>query len=170
MSEKYKKANNKGYVWGSIILIVLIIGAFVISICQYCAGAVGYDELEQREYTFIKYSVTDGKYGGSIEIYVEEEKQPLLGAPNFVRKAVDEDVLKYAKSGDKITVWVSRASSLFCSYNVHEGKINGNYFLRLKDYQECHMANDIIGVVICSVLLFICLAGGGVFLVVCKKR
>lgn len=169
MAKKYKN-ESKLAKFGPLILILLIIGGLIFSICQYCSGKVGYDKLEQREYTFVKYEITSGKYGGNIEIYVKEEKKPLFGSPNYVKKAVNMDILKNAKAGDKLIVWVDDSSSLFHSYNVHEGKINGKYFLRLEDYQKYNAKNDIIGIVICSVMLVIGLSVGIFCFVVLRKN
>ena len=169
MSRQYKKSKLRVICIASLVL-ALFLGILSLSIYQYCSGAVGYDKLEQREYTFGKYEIMRGKYGGGIEIYVKEEEQPLIGCPNFARKAVNEDILDHAKAGDKLVVWVSNNSSLFYSYNVHDGKINGKYFLRLEDYQKYHAKNDIFGVVLCSVLLVVGLVGVCFYLIVIAKK
>lgn len=168
MSRKFKKEGKRWSAWGPILLLFMLVVAFAICINQYCSGAVGYDKLEQREYTFVKYEITHGRGGGAIKIYVEEESKPLYGSPSFVRKAVDEDILKHAKKGDKLIVWVSRSYSMTNCGKVHEGKIDGKYFLRLGDYQKYHAKNDILGIVICSVLLVIGFAGVGYYLVIKK--
>lgn len=168
MPRKYKKEGKQWSVLGPILLLVMLIVSFAICINQYCSGAVGYDKLEQREYTFIKYEITRGRGGGAIKIYVEEENKPLQGSPSFVRKAVDEDILQRAKKGDKLIVWVSQSSSLTYSYKVHDGKINGKFFLRLEDYQKCHAKNDIPLIVICSVLLAIGFASVIIYFVIKK--
>lgn len=171
MSRKYKKAVNQWAFWGPTLLLVLVSACFALCIYQYCNGAVGYDKLEQREYTFVKYEITSGKGGGAIKIYVEEEKLPLYGCPNFVRKAVNEDILDRAHKGDKLVVCVSpRSSSMTYCGDVHEGKINGKYFLRIEDYQKYHAKNDILGIVICSVLVAGGFVGIGIYLVVAKEK
>lgn len=169
MAKKYKN-NSKWAKFAPLILLIIFIALFVLSICQYYSGAAGYDKLEQREYTFVKYVIPSGKYGGDIEIYVKEEKKPLIGSPGFVKKAVNMDVVENAKAGDKLIVWVDNSISLFHSYNVHEGKINGKYFLRLEDYQKYHKQNDVGGIVICSVMLVIGLSVGIICFVVLRKK
>lgn len=166
MSKKYKK-RSKSSVLAPIIFMIALIGCLILCIAQYISGEADYDKLEQREYTFVKYEVKRGPYGGALEIYVEEENRPLLGSPNYIRNAVDMDILEHANKGDRITVWVSR--SITCGYNVHEGKINGKYFLRLEDYREYHAKNYILGIVICSILIVICSPFAGVYLFIAIK-
>ena len=151
------------------LVLVLFSGVLALSIYQYRSSTVGYDKLEQREYTFVKYEVTKGRRGGTIKIYVKEESLPLYGCPNFARKAVDENILKLASEGDKLIVWVSpRSSSTTYSCDVHEGKINDEYFMQLENYRKYSTKNDIFGIVICSVMLVIGFAVVGYYLIVKK--
>lgn len=165
------KKDKRGIICALTLLLAVVIGLFALAVYQYRSGAVGYDKLEQREYTFVKYEITKGKRGGTVQIYVEEEDLPLYGCPNFVRRAVNEDVLERAHKGDKLVVWMSpRSNSLTYSGDVHEGKINGKYFLRLEDFQKYHAKNDILGIVLSSILMVGGLVGVGCYLIVIANK
>lgn len=142
--------------WIALILpLVLIAIAVPLSVYyyhEYYSGEVtGYEELEKREYTFVEFGYSTGKYR-NLEIYVAEEPRPLLGATSIDMKVIEKDVLERAREGDTLTVWISPNSGLVYDYTVHEGSINGEFFLTMENYREMSRKNERIAVILIPAL------------------
>ena len=131
------------------VLIAIEIPFSIYYYHEYYSGKVtGYEELEQREYTFVEYKFENRLKQRTLEIYVAEEARPLLAATSIDMRVIDPDVLNRAQKGDKLTVWVSPNSGLFCDYTVHEGSVNGEFFLTIKDFREMNRRNELIAVIL----------------------
>ena len=146
--------------WIALILpLVLIAAAIPFSIYyyyEYYSGKVtGYEELEKREYTFVKFDYAVRGYHKkyrNLEIYVAEEIGPLLGATSIDMAVIDADVLERAQEGDTLTVWISPNSGLIYDYTVHEGSINGEFFLTMENYREMSRRNERVAVLLVPAL------------------
>ncbi|MDE7295801.1 MAG: hypothetical protein K2N84_00905, partial [Clostridia bacterium] len=124
-----------------LVLLAIYIPFSVYYYHEYYSGKVtGYEELEKREYTFVEFGYSTGRYR-NLEIYVAEETRPLLGATSIDMKAIEEEVLVQAREGDKLTVWISTNSGRVYDYSVYEGSINGEFFLTMENYREMSRRN-----------------------------
>ena len=136
--------------WVALILPLVILAVYspfpVFYYHEYYSGKVtGYEDLEKREYTFMEFGYSTGRYR-NLEIYVLEEPRPLLGATSIEMKAIEKDVLEQALVRSKLTVWVSANSARDYDYSVHEGSINGEFFLTMKNYRKMHRKNEAVAI------------------------
>ena len=134
-----------------LVLFAIGVPYLVYFYHEYYSGEVtGYEELEKREYTFMKFGYSTGQYR-NLEIYVAEEEIPLLGATSIDMKVIETEVLERAREGDILIVWVFPNSGRSYDYTVHEGSINGEFFLTMENYREMSRKNELVAVVIIPV-------------------
>lgn len=120
------------------------------------------DELKYEECTYIKYEyVSSGNTEHQYYIYVEEYNAPLK-IDNIVINKTNEELLFSLNSGETIIVSIEDDSEFY----LFSISYNSKYILSYEDFLSEHDSNNVIGIIVTSIMASISLAfliGGSIY-------
>ena len=120
------------------------------------------DELKYEECTYIKYEyVSSGNREHQYYIYVEEYNDPLK-IDNIVINKTNEELLFSLNSGETIIVSIEDDSEFY----LFSISYNSKYILSYEDFLSEHDSNNVIGIIVTSIMASISLAfliGGSIY-------
>ena len=119
-------------------------------------------ELKYEECTYIKYEyVSSGNREHQYYIYVEEYNDPLK-IDNIVINKTNEELLFSLNSGETIIVSIEDDSEFYL-FSIY---YNSKYILSYEDFLSEHNSNNVVGIIVTSIMASISLAfliGGSIY-------
>lgn len=119
----------------------------------YNSFNVQYDDLIYEELTFNKYEkIFKGKGGSLYEIYFDEYDKP-FEISGITQKALNKDALNELEKSMIVEVYYLESDSKSYTYEICEMKKNSLKFLSLSNYKKVNQDNQIIGMVMCPLMV-----------------
>lgn len=126
---------------------------FFNSISLYSKFDIEYNELIYEELTFSKYEKLNGyKNHKTYIVYFEEYEKPFQ-ISNISDKKLDKTSLENLIKGESIKVFYKEASSKKYDYEICEFSFDDIVLLSLSDYVETNQKNQILGMIVCPILV-----------------
>lgn len=126
---------------------------FFNSISLYSKFDIEYRELIYEELTFRKYEKLNGyKTDKKYIVYFEEYEKP-FEISTISDKKLDKTLLANLITGESIKVFYKENSSKKYDYEICEFSHNDVVLLSLSDYVETNQKNQIVGMIVCPILV-----------------
>lgn len=151
----------KGFLIGLIVLFVAIGGLFTFMFCNsfyfYSEFDLDYSDLTYDELTFDRFEKKRAyKSSTRYEIYFNEYEMP-FEISTISNKKLDKEALKTLKEGEIIKVYYCNTSNRNYEYEICEFSSESTVILSLADYVETNQNNQIVGIIVCPILMLMSL-------------
>lgn len=144
-----------------IVVLLLIIGLFAFllinCITNYSDFDINYSDLIFQELAFVRYErIPQGKSSYAYDIYFKEYEKPFR-IDSIASKKVDKVALKLLTEGQVIQVYLHQQSYENSDYyEICEMFYNNTEILSLSNYVEVNQNNQIVGMIVCPLLILSC--------------
>lgn len=149
-----------------IVLTILVTGfftfLFVNCIINFHKFDVEYNELAYRQLTFKEYEKVRIGRGSVYEIYFKEYDEPFV-IDDITKNGLDKEALEELEKNQVIEIYYCESSSRNYEYSICEMKSKSTVLLSLSDYIEINQRNQIVGMIICPIMIACCLFLGIIF-------
>ena len=141
-----------------IVVLLLIIGLFgfllINCITSYSDFDINYSDLVFQELTFERCDrIPQGKSGYAYDIYFKEYEKPFR-IDSIASKKVDKVALKLLAENQTIQVYLHQQSYGNSDYyEICEMFYNETEILSLSNYVKANQNNQIIGMILCPLLI-----------------
>ena len=161
--------SNKIGVIAIIVVISLVSGLFAFlffnCIASYSKFDVSYGDLVYRELTFDRYEKKpQGKSGYAYDIYFKEYDDPFQ-IDSIARKKVSGEALEQLVEWTMVKIYTTESSSRNYEYEICEMSQQNQMVLSLSDYVEANQENQIVGMIVCPLMVL-----DGLFLIWVTSR
>ncbi len=151
-----KKDDKAGTVIHLIVFIAITIMFAVLffnCIRAYSEFDIGHGDLTYEELTFDKFKIIDLRKSNDIyEIYFKEYSEPFY-ISGIVLKKLDKDALAGLKQGEIAKVYYCQSSHRDYDHSICEMSCDSAMILGLSDYIEENQNNQIVGMIVCPILV-----------------
>lgn len=136
---------------------VLFSWLFIHCINLYNSFDVQYSELVSEELTFNRYETIPMARGGDIyEIYFEEYDHP-FEVSRITQKELNKKELAKLTKGTIFNVFYRDSDSKKYEFEICEMKSDSVIILALSDFVRVNQNNQIVGIILCPILVGICI-------------
>ena len=150
------KPNFIAVVTVSSIGAILFLIFFVLFVNSYLGFDLSYEDLSYEELTFDRYEFISGR-NARYDIFVKEYSKP-LEVSNITQKGLKRIALTQLKENDVVKVYYRESSDDDYQFTLCEIKSDDVTVLSLSDYVAVNKSNQVIGMVICPIMSFLCLS------------
>lgn len=143
----------------AFFLVTALFFAFFLCNCVYLYSAydVEYRDLTYLPLTFDRYEKLDqGKYGPVYRIYFKEYAEP-FGLNRIANRNLDKVLLDELAEGTLTKVYFCEKSSRFSNYEICEISCHDGMLLSLSDYVSANRSNQMVGIILCPIMILISL-------------
>lgn len=138
-------------------ICAMFLFSFFNCISLYSEFDIEYSELIYEELTFRKYETTNGyKSDKKYVVYFEEYEKP-FEISTISDEKLDKTSLASLIKGESIKVFYKENSSKKYDYEICEFSHDDVVLLSLSDYVETNQENQLVGMVVCPILVIMCL-------------
>ncbi len=144
-----------------IFVSILLIGfialfsfLFINCIRYYSEFDISYEDTIREEVTFEEYDIIEHSKGGNeYELYFYEHSEP-FNVSGITQKKLDKRALRNLNSGDALVIYYVTDGD---GYSVCEINCGTTSILKLSDYVKANQSNQLVGTIICPILILIAL-------------
>ena len=162
---------------GRIIILSILLSCSVLftwlffnCIKLYNGYNFEYSDLIYKELTYVKYDKKSfGKSGYKWEIYFEEYDNP-FEINSITLKKINKDEVNKLSSGTVLKVYFCESDSKHYEYEVCDMKYGSINLLLLKDFIKVNQNNQVIGMIICPIMVACCIFLAVIFMIVTKEK
>lgn len=149
---------------GAIFMLVVILATLALftllfydSISDYSEFDVDYSDLMYEELSFERYEKIPG-YKGHYKyvIYFDEYEKP-FEISSIADKKLDKAALDQLTENERLGVYYRETSSEKYQYEICEINHNSTTLLILSDYRETNQSNQILGMIVCPIMIVLSL-------------
>lgn len=158
-SKKRETSKSKIILIYVAVLVIMVVYIFLLCNCinSYLKFEIDYDDLLYEELTFDKFEIIHrGKGGDFYKIYFKEYIEPFQ-ISSITKRAVDVEAVESLKENTCVSVYYSESYSRNYEYVICEMNLNSNSILKLSDYVKANQDNQVVGIIVCTVLAIACL-------------
>ena len=149
----------KNRILSSIAAIIFVGFGFLFGflffncIKEYKEYDIGYNDLKCETLTFDRYEQIIRSKGGDIyEIYFEEYDIP-FEIDNITQKELNKKGLNKITKGDSLKVFYRESDSKKYDYEICQLLDDNIVYLDFKDYISVNRTNQVIGMIVCPILV-----------------
>ena len=152
---------SKNIVRAIILLIllscsILFTWLFFNCIRLYNVFDVEYSDLTYKELTFTKYvKKSAGKSGYMYGIYFAEYDDP-FEVSSITFKKVNKEEIYNLNNGDVLQVYFCDSDSKHYTYEICDMKYGSKNLLLLSDFVKVNQNNQVIGMIVCPIMVLCC--------------
>ena len=156
MTSKDKTSHNVKFI--SLIALFLVIALFFTFFLFNCfhlysAYDVDYSDLIYESLTFDRYNILDlGRNGYVYTLYFQEYEDPFC-INRITNEKLDKEMLDALAEGSLTHVYYCEDSSRFANYEICEISCSNGMLLSLSDYVRANQNNQIMGMILCPILI-----------------
>ena len=156
-----------GLILGSCI--ILFTWLFFNCIKLYNTFDVEYSDLTYKELTFNKcVKKSSGKSGYKLEVYFFEYDDP-FEVSSITFKKVNKEELYNLNNGDVLQVYFCASDSKHYTYEICDMKYGSINLLLLSDFVKVNQNNQVIGMILCPIMVLCCVFLLVVFIKITKN-
>lgn len=149
---------------GAIFMFVVVLATLALftllffdSISDYSEFDVDYSDLMYEELSFERYEKIQGyKRHYKYVIYFDEYEKP-FEISSIADKKLDKAALDQLTENERLGVYYRETSSEKYQYEICEINHNSSTLLSLSDYRETNQNNQILGMIVCPIMIVVSL-------------
>ena len=153
MKAKSKRSNGESLQMIIISVIFFVVAAIMLIAVVMQPLIYSYDNTTKKTYTFKSAKRLNDGY----DVYVTEEITPLR-INNFSKRYADKDAIAAIAEGEQIVCYVTEGDKGY-EYNIVELSVEGGKILSVEGTNKAYKENRRDGIIVCSILLGIAIAG-----------